>query len=85
MNRGLQIKVAVLLLSDIQKHAKKKSTSKPKPNNANQKQFSEIIIMQYGSVKLTVGVLKSDRKKIQYCITDIKKTTDRIDKPEQHP
>jgi hypothetical protein len=39
-----------------------------------------MIIMQYdredvGSIKLTVGILRGSRENIQYCITDIEKTT----------
>ena len=42
--------------------------------------FSDIIIMQYnkarfGKIKLTVGILRGSKQKIQYCITAIEKTT----------
>ena len=50
--------------------------TKPKPDNANQKRFSEIIALEYtkkefGTIKLTVGVLKGSKQHIQYCITAI--------------
>jgi len=50
--------------------------TKPKPDNENQKRFSEIIALEYskkdfGTVKLTVGVLKGSKQHIQYCITAI--------------
>ena len=50
--------------------------TKPKPDNENQKRFSEIIALEYskkefGMVKLTVGVLKGSKQHIQYCITAI--------------
>jgi hypothetical protein len=49
----------------------------PKPNSKNQKQFDKLLEMHYtcdsGAIaKLTVGVCKSDNRKIQYCITSIK-------------
>jgi hypothetical protein len=66
--------LAVTYLTEILEKAKVKERVKPKPNNQNQKRFSEMIIMMYdkkefGAIKLTVGVLKKKKKKIQYCIT----------------
>jgi len=48
----------------------------PKKDNENQKRFSEIIVLEYkkkefGTVKLTVGVLRGSGQHIQYCITAI--------------
>ncbi|MCL2290642.1 MAG: hypothetical protein FWC34_08075 [Bacteroidetes bacterium] len=48
----------------------------PKKHNENQKRFSEIIVLEYqkkefGTIKLTVGVLRGSRQHIQYCITAI--------------
>ena len=48
----------------------------PKKDNDNQKRFSEIIVLEYnkkefGTVKLTVGVLRGSKQHIQYCITAI--------------
>jgi len=48
----------------------------PKKDNHNQKRFSEIIVLEYekkefGTIKLTVGVLKGSKQHIQYCITAI--------------
>ena len=48
----------------------------PKKDNANQKRFAEIIVLEYkklevGTIKLTVGVLKGSKQHIQYCITAI--------------
>jgi hypothetical protein len=50
--------------------------TKPKADNDNQKRFSEIIALEYckkefGTIKLTVGVLKGSKQHIQYCITAI--------------
>ena len=66
--------LAVTYLTEILEKAKVKERVKPKPNNQNQKRFSEMILMRYdkkefGTIKLTVGVLKNSRQKIQYCIT----------------
>jgi hypothetical protein len=68
--------VAVTYLTEILEKATVKERVKPKPDNQNQKRFSEMILMRYdkkefGTIKLTVGVLKSSRQKIQYCITAI--------------
>jgi hypothetical protein len=48
----------------------------PKKYNDNQKRFSEIIVLEYkkkefGTVKLTVGILRGSKQHIQYCITAI--------------
>ena len=71
--------LAVTCLSEILEKAAVRARTKPKPNNQNQKRFSEIIIMNYfkeevGNIKLTVGVLKGSKQKVQYCITAIEKT-----------
>jgi len=68
--------LAVTYLTEILERAIVVERVKPKPNNQNQKRFSEMIIMRYdkkefGTIKLTVGVLKSSRQKIQYCITSL--------------
>jgi len=66
--------IAVTYLSEVLKNAKSVSIAKPKIENKNQKRFSEIIVMEYlkeyfGEIKLTVGVLRGSKQKIQYCIT----------------
>ncbi len=55
---------------------KKISISKIKENNKNQRAFERIMIMEYeligiGRVKMTVGIRRRTREKIQYCITAI--------------
>jgi len=69
--------LAVTYLTEILEKATIEKRVKPKPENQNQKRFSEVIIMQYdkrtfGKIKLTVGVLRGSGQKIQYCITAIK-------------
>jgi len=68
--------IAVAYLTEILENAKYKTSVKPKPENKNQQRFSEIIVMEhskklFGKIKLTVGVLKGSKQKIQYCITAI--------------
>jgi len=68
--------LAVTYLTEILEKATVVKRVKPKPNNQNQKRFSEIILMQhskpaFGKIKLVVGVLRGSRKNIQYCITAI--------------
>jgi len=68
--------LAVTYLSEILEKAKVENRMHPKSNNKNQKRFSEMIVMKYdkkefGKIKLTVGVLKGSRQKIQYCVTAI--------------
>jgi hypothetical protein len=68
--------LAVTYLTEILEKATVEQHVKPKPDNKNQKRFSEMILMKYdkkdfGKIKLTVGVLKGSRQKIQYCITAI--------------
>ena len=62
--------------TEILEFAEEKRRTKPKPDNDNQKRFSEIIALEYskkefGTIKLTVGVLKGSKQHIQYCITAI--------------
>jgi len=68
--------LAVTYLTEILEKATLIDLVEPKSNNQNQKRFSEMIIMKYyreeiGIIKLTVGILKGSKKKIQYCITTI--------------
>lgn len=68
--------LAVLQLDSILVGAKKVSTKKAKSGNKNQKPFEKMIIMEYhlaaiGIVKMTVGVRRRTREKVQYCITAI--------------
>lgn len=68
--------LAVLQLDAILVGARKVSIQNVKPNNKNQKPFEKIIIMEYdlvgiGTIKMTVGVRRRTREKVQYCITAI--------------
>lgn len=68
--------LAVLQLDAILVGARKVSIQNVKQNNKNQKPFEKIIIMEYdlvgiGTIKITVGVRRRTREKVQYCITAI--------------
>jgi len=62
--------IAMFQLTDILQNATVTGYEKPKQNR-NQSKYTQMIMMQWKNVKLTVGVRK-DKKKIQYCITAIK-------------
>jgi RecA/RadA recombinase len=68
--------IAVTYLTEILENAKLVKSVKPKPENKNQQRFLDIIVMEhskefFGTIKLTVGILKGSKQKIQYCITAI--------------
>ena len=78
--RSYKSTLAVTYLTEILELAKMAINTKPKEGNKKQSRFSDVIIMQYskknfGKIKLTVGVLRGSREKVQYCITAIEKTT----------
>ena len=77
--RSYKSTLAVTYLTEILELATVVNYTKPKEGNKKQSRFSDIIIMQYnkanfGKIKLTVGILRGSRDKIQYCITAIEKT-----------
>jgi len=68
--------LAVLQLDAILVGAKKVSVRRIKDGNKNQKPFERMMIMEYeligiGRVKMTVGIRRRTREKVQYCITAI--------------
>ena len=69
--------LAVLQLDSILTMAKKVRIVNVKPKDKNQNQFEKMIKMEYnlvgiGKVSLIVGVKRSNKEKVQYCITAIK-------------
>lgn len=60
---------AVFRLTEILENAQLVSEQPTKANNKNQKSFSKILIMNYGSVKLTVGYQTKTLENVQYSIT----------------
>ena len=68
--------LAVLQLSAILRESVLERELAPKQHTANQKQFQKMLQMRHilpgiGRVKLMVGVKRSDKMKVQYCITAI--------------
>ena len=68
--------LAVLQLSAILRESVLDRELAPKQHTANQKQFQKMLQMRHnltgiGRVKLMVGVKRSDKMKVQYCITAI--------------
>ena len=68
--------LAVLQLDAILTNARTVKTVPSKANSKNQRSFERMLIMEYvctgvGRVKMTVGVRRKDKTKVQYCITAI--------------
>mgnify|MGYP003481418791 FL=1 len=68
--------LAVLQLDAVLTNAVKTAVVAAKQGTKNQKPFNKMILMQcnlegIGIVKLTVGIRRSDKEKVQYCITVI--------------
>ena len=68
--------LAVLQLDAILTNARTVKTVPSKASSKNQRSFDRMLIMEYictgvGRVKMTVGVRRKDKKKVQYCITAI--------------
>jgi len=69
--------LAVTFLTEILEKAKQKGLPKnANPEKKNQKGFEKIITMEYQkealeTIKLTVGVKRGTKEKIQYCVTAI--------------
>ena len=69
--------LAVIFLTETLEKAKQKGAPKnANPEKKSQKGFEKIITMEYqkekfGTIKLTVGVKRGTKEKIQYCLTAI--------------
>ena len=69
--------LAVMFLTEILEKAEKKGVPKnTNPEKKSQKGFEKIISMEYrkeafGRIKLTVGIKRGGKEKIQYCVTAI--------------
>ena len=68
--------IAVLQLDAILTNARLVRKSPSKPKTKNQRPFESMLIMEHvcpgiGRIKMTVGVKRSDKSKVQYCITSI--------------
>ncbi|GHU83894.1 hypothetical protein FACS189415_7240 [Bacteroidia bacterium] len=69
--------LAIMFLTEILENAVMKGEPQiANPQKENQKRFEKIILMEYskkdfGKIKLTVGVKRGTKEKIQYCVTAI--------------
>ena len=69
--------LAVKFLTEILEKAEQKGVPKnANPTKKNQKGFEKIITMEFqkeafGTIKLTVGIKRGTKEKVQYCITAI--------------
>ena len=68
--------LAVMQLDLVLTNAVKTAVVTAKQGNNNQKPFNKMILMNcklegIGTVKLTMGIRRSDKEKVQYCITVI--------------
>jgi len=68
--------LAVLQLDAILTNAKLQGEVTAKSTSKKQRPFEKMLLMKYecigiGEVKLTVGIKRSDKSKVQYCITAI--------------
>jgi hypothetical protein len=69
--------LAVTYLTEIlEKAVVQGGPQEPKKDNAKQKRFSKIFILEYekekfGKIKLIVGELRGSKQNVQYCITAI--------------
>ena len=60
--------LAVFRLTEILENAVLIEEVTPK-NNKNQKQFEKILYMKYENIKLTVGLQRTTKEHVQYCVT----------------
>ena len=67
--RNYESTLAVLHLTDILESAIKVREKPTKREVKNQKQFEKMIIMRLGCVKMIVGLQRSSKEYVQYCIT----------------
>ena len=68
--------LAVLQLDAILTGAQTVAITRPKKGNKNQQSFERMMIMAYplpgiGMAKMTVGIRRLSKEKVQYCITAI--------------
>ena len=76
--RSYKSTLTITYLTETLELAEIVNYTKPKVGNKKQSRFSDIIIMRhnkpnFGQIKLTVGILRGSREKLQYCITTIEK------------
>ena len=67
--RNYESTLAVLHLTDILESAIKVSEKPSKREVKNQKQFEKMIVMRLGCVKMIVGLQRSSKEYVQYCVS----------------
>ena len=67
--------LAVFSLTEILENAVKVGEKPTDPNTRNQKSYEKMIVLKHGEVKLMVGLQRSSREIVQYCITVPQKPT----------
>lgn len=78
---------AFMMLDEVLAKAEKIAEVPTKPGNKNQSRFSKLLILSYtkdglGTVKLTVGVLRSTKDKVQYGITTLRPDQPLVESPQ---
>ena len=73
--RNYDSTLAVFSLTEILENAVKVDEKPTDPNTRNQKSYEKMIVLKHGEVKLMVGLQRSSREMVQYCITVPQKPT----------
>jgi len=71
--RRYESTLAVFRLTEVLSNAVFVNEKPVKPGDKNQKSFERLLILVYDGIKLTVGVQRSNKDKVQYCLTAIGK------------
>lgn len=80
---------AFMKIDEVLEKAKKIAEVPPKQGNKNQSRFSKMLILSHtleeiGIIKLTVGILKSNKDKIQYGISALRPDQPLIEKATEN-
>ena len=69
--RRYESTLAVFRLTEVMEKAVFKEEKPTKPGDKNQKPYSNLLILLYNGIKLTVSVQKTTQEKVQYYLTAI--------------
>lgn len=80
--------LAFLMLNEVLAKAVRMAEVMPKSGNKNQSKFERLIVMAYavegiGTIKLTVGILRSNKNKVQYGISALRDGQPLVDTKKQ--
>jgi len=73
--RRYESTLAVFRLTEVLRNAVLVKEKPTKQNDKNQKSFEKLLIMRFDGIKLIVGIQKSNKDKVQYCLSAIRTTT----------